>query len=309
MKNGSTWTAADVPDLRGRVVVVTGANSGIGFETARVCARERAHTILACRNTGGGEEARERLARMERGGSTEVLPLDLGNLESVQGFADDFTRRHDRLDVLVNNAGVGFIPHTRTVDGFERQFATNHLGHFALTGRLFDRLASTSGARVVTVTSFLERGGTMDFDDLMYNLGGYATMRAYRRSKLANLLFTYELHRRVTRAEMDTLSLAAHPGVAATNMGRRLENPWYVRLLALIQGLLIAQSATMGALPTLRAATDPQVASGEYYGPGGFHQVRGYPVRVESSPGSRDPDTARRLWVASEELTGVRFPI
>ncbi len=150
MKNGSTWTAADVPDLRGRVVGVTGANSGIGFETARVFARERAHTILACRNTAAGEEARERLARMEPGASTEVLPLDLANLESVQSFADGFMRRHDRLDVLVNNAGVGFIPHTRTVDGFERQFATNHLGHFALTGRLFGRLASTPGGRVVT---------------------------------------------------------------------------------------------------------------------------------------------------------------
>ncbi len=308
MKNGSTWTAANVPNLRGRVVVVTGANSGIGFEAARVFAHERAHTILACRNTVAGEEARERLARMEPEGSTEVLPIDLANLESVQGFADEFTRRHDRLDVLVNNAGVTFIPHERTVDGFERQFGTNHLGHFALTGRLFGRLASTPGARVVTVTSPAERGGTMDFDDLMYDRGGYATMRAYGRSKLANLLFTHELHRRVTQADLDTLSLAAHPGVAATNMGRRLEEKWYGRLLSPIHGL-IAQSATMGALSTLRAATDPRVTSGEYYGPDGFRQMRGYPVRVESSPASHDPDTARRLWVVSEKLTGVRFPI
>ena len=300
------WTTRDIPDLSGAVTIVTGASGGIGSEVARELARKAATVILACRDPGRGAATRESIQAEIRHARVEVMTVDLAVLASIRRFARMFRERFDRLNLLVNNAGVLLAPYGTTEDGFEQHFGINHLGHFALTGLLIDRLLASRGSRVVTVSSRGHNFGRIDFADLMYQDGnGYSPARAYARSKLANLLFTYELQRRLARA--DTIAVAAHPGGAATDLGRRMrERRLYRTLLPLLEGL--SQSAAAAALPILRAATDPTVAGGEFYGPGGFLGMRGHPVRTSSSPRSYDESTARRLWEASEELTGVRFP-
>ena len=232
--------------------------------------------------------------------------LDLASLDSVRRFAAEFTERNDRLDVLVNNAGIMMNPYAETADGFESQFGTNHLGHFALTGLLLDRLLTTPNSRIVTVSSGGHRMGRMDFDNLMFEQGGYSPARAYGRSKLANLLFTYELQRRLNAVGADIKALAAHPGGSDTNLGRHLED----RPLFKLWGPMMSrftQSAAMGALPTLRAAVDPEAVGGQYFGPGGWLEQRGHPVSVTSNRASHDETDARRLWAVSAELTGVHF--
>jgi NAD(P)-dependent dehydrogenase (short-subunit alcohol dehydrogenase family) len=303
------WTAADVPDQSGRTAVVTGASGGLGLETAEVLAGHGAAVVLAGRDLGKTERAADRIRSAAAGASVLVVHTDLASLASVRQAAEQIDAACPRLDLLINNAGVMAIPREVTEDGFERTLATNHLGHFALTGLLLGRLLNTPGSRVVTVSSNGHRmgDGVMHFEDLQLTRG-YKPWPAYYRSKLANLLFTYELQRRLTAAGAGTIALAAHPGNARTDLWRhsRLDQALYRPGLRPLT-FWFAQSAHMGALATLRAATDPAAVGGEYYGPPGRQQFTGHPVRVESSAQSRDEADAARLWAISEELTGVSY--
>ncbi|WP_228002574.1 oxidoreductase [Nocardia australiensis] len=290
------WTEANIPDQHGRVAVITGANTGIGFETARALAEHGATVVLACRDQGKARGAAERIMASVPGAGVDSVRLDLASLASIHAAADDIRARHERLDLLINNAGVTGLS-GRTADGFEIQFGVNHLGHFAFTGLLLDRLASTEGARIVTVSSIGHRFGGIDFDEVSSGGGVYA------RSKLANLLFTYELDRRL--ADLPAVALAAHPGGASTEVFR-YSSPWF-RLPNLAIARLFGRTPAMGALPTLRAATDPSAAGGEYYGPAGLFEIKGYPAAVRSSTRSHDHAAQSRLWETSERLTGVRY--
>jgi NAD(P)-dependent dehydrogenase (short-subunit alcohol dehydrogenase family) len=300
------WTAADVPGQGGRIAVVTGANSGIGFEAAAVLARHGAHTVLACRDAGKAEDAVARLSAAVPEASVSVVRLDLASLESIRTAADQILAAHDRIDLLINNAGLMWPPYGKTTDGFELQFGTNHLGHFALTGLVLEAMLPVPGSRVVTVSSSSHRAGRINFADLQSERR-YGRMAAYAQSKLANLMFTYELQRRLHTAGAPTAALAAHPGVAFTELTRNLPGVLQATYPAI--GGLFTQSAAMGALPTLRAATDPAAAGGEYYGPAGLAQAKGYPVRVSSTARSRDRAAQERLWAESERLTGVSYPV
>ena len=299
----SKWTALDVPDQSGRVAVITGANTGIGFEAAKVLGERGATVVMACRNVAKAEAA---AARIDGKAPVEVESLDLSSLESVRSFAERLHEQHPQFDLLINNAGVMWTPPSKTADGFELQFGTNHLGHFALTGLVLDQLLPVAGSRVVTIFSTGHRAGRIDFDDLQAERR-YGRMSAYGQSKLANLMFTYELQRRLAAAGSGTVATAAHPGFAHTELVRNSPEP--IRTLNNLFGRVFAQSAAMGALPTLRAATDPTVEGGAYFGPRGFMEQRGTPKRVGSTKRSRDTDDQRRLWEVSERLTGVSFPV
>ncbi len=304
---GRPWTTADIPDLTGKVIVVTGANSGIGFEAAKEFARKGAQTILACRSMDKAQAALTQIQTEIPAALADVMHLDLANLASVRQFAEAFKAKYDRLDVLLNNAGIMMCPYGTTADGFERQLGINHLGHFALTGLLIDRLLATPRARVVNVSSTAHRFGTLDFDNLMYEGGkGYTPLGAYGRSKLANLLFTYELQRRFEATGADAIAVAAHPGTSNTNLSRYLEEHWAFDLFRPLMPYL-SQNAAMGALPSLRAAVDPHVQGGQYFGPDGFMEVKGYPVVVQSSDAAHNDADAQKLWDVSEQLTGVQF--
>jgi NAD(P)-dependent dehydrogenase (short-subunit alcohol dehydrogenase family) len=295
------WTEQDIPDQRGRVAIVTGANTGLGFATARALAGRGATVVLAVRDVAKGKQAAARIA-----GDVAVQELDLTSLESVRAAAADLRAAHPRIDLLINNAGVMYTPKQTTRDGFEMQFGTNHLGHFALTGLLLDRLLPVPGSRVVTVSSVGHRiRAAIHFDDLQWDRS-YGRVAAYGQSKLANLMFTYELQRRLA-AHGTTVAVAAHPGVSNTELARN--SPALLRLPLTWLAPLITQNPAMGALPTLRAATDPAVQGGQYYGPGGLGEVRGHPRLVASSPQSHDVAVQQRLWSVSEQLTGVEFPI
>lgn len=303
------WTAEDIPDQRGRTAVVTGANSGLGFHTALELARHGQTVVLACRDLDKAATAAERIDKEVPGARTIVARLDLADLASVRAFAAEFATVHAGLDVLVNNAGVMAIPHQRTADGFEMQFGTNHLGHFALTGLLMDALRARPSSRVVTVSSLVHLIGTIHFDDPQQERR-YSKWVAYGQSKLANLLFALELDRRARRAGIDLVSVAAHPGYADTNLQSRgpmlADRPVTARVMDLGNRLL-AQSAAQGALPSLYAATAPDVNGGEFFGPS--LGLRGYPVRCPASPAARNVGTAERLWSLSEELTGVTYSL
>lgn len=301
----TNWTTHDIVDQSGRVAIVTGANTGLGLETARVLACHGASVVLAVRNLDKGEQAIGAIRADHPNADLELQQLDLSSLDSIRTAADEIKGRFDRIDLLINNAGVMYTPRQQTADGFEMQLGTNHLGHFAWTGLLLDRLLPVEGSRVVTVSSVGHRiRSKIDFDDLNVE-HGYNRIAAYGRSKLANLLFTYELQRRLEAAGAGPAALAAHPGGSDTELGRHIPGG---RLFAPLLSL-IAQSAAMGALPTLRAATDPEATGGQYFGPDGFMQTRGHPVVVESSDRSHETDTQQRLWAASEQLTGVSFPV
>jgi len=299
------WAADQVTDQRGRTAVVTGANSGLGLVAARELARAGARVVLACRNTEKGAEAERAIERDASGAEVEVAALDLAELESVRGFAERFRDEHEGLDLLVNNAGLMASPHRRTADGFELQLGTNHLGHFALTGRMIGAMEGRKDARVVTVSSPAHRFGRISFDNL-HGDRRYFRWRAYGQSKLANLLFAFELDRRLRAADSTVRSLAAHPGYAATNL-QSSAPPRFDRLVMAVGNRLLAQSDEMGALPILYAATYPGLEGGTYVGPDGPGEQRGYPTIVGSSAAARDEEVATRLWAVSEELTGVRF--
>lgn len=303
------WTAEDLAELSGRTIVITGGNSGIGYEAALEFVRKGAQVVLACRNLNKAREAASRIASAHPGGRVEVMELDLSSLASVRAFADSFHQTHRELHVLCNNAGVMALPYGRTKDGFELQFGTNHLGHFALTGRLLDLLLATQGARVVTVSSGAHRIGRIRFDDLQWE-HGYRKWLAYGQSKLANLLFAFELQRKADAAGLKLISLACHPGYAATNLqaaGPKMTGSSMMESLFSLSNRLLAQSAAMGALPTLYAATSSDVRGGDYVGPDGLAENWGHPTKVGCSSAARDTATAARLWTISEELTGVRY--
>lgn len=301
------WTTNDMPDLTGKVIIVTGANSGIGFEAAKAFSRKGAQTILACRNMDKAKSAMAQIKEEIPDAAVDIMQLDLASLASVQQFADTFKANYERLDVLVNNGGIMWRPYATTEDGFESHFATNHLGHFALTGHLLDILLGTPNARIVTVSSTAHRHANLEFDNLLFEGGeGYNPHQAYSRSKLANLLFTYELQRRLEEADSSVIAVAAHPGSSNTNLVMHVFDVWYRKILYPLM-LLVTQSAAMGALPSLRAAVDPHVKGGQYYGPGGLLEQWGHPVVIESNRASHNEADARRLWEASEALTGVRY--
>jgi NAD(P)-dependent dehydrogenase (short-subunit alcohol dehydrogenase family) len=289
------WTAQDLPALAGRTFVITGANSGIGLVAARELARAGARVVLAVRDVSRGRDAAATIA-----GDTEVRQLDLADLASVRAFAEAWD---GELDVLVNNAGVMAIPEQRTADGFEMQIGTNHLGHFALTNLLLPRIAD----RVVTVSSGAHRMGSIRLDDLNWESGSYQRWRAYGQSKLANLLFTSELQRRLAAAGSGLRAVAAHPGYAATNLQNRTENVLQNALMA-VANRVVAQSDEMGALPTLYAATQ-DLPGDSYVGPDGFQEQRGHPTLVGRNGAAQDAETATRLWTLSEQLTGVTFAL
>jgi NAD(P)-dependent dehydrogenase (short-subunit alcohol dehydrogenase family) len=301
MANG--WDAEQIPDQSGRTAIVTGANSGLGLVTARELARAGASVVMACRNLEKGHAAVDEVRAAVPDAQVQLDELDLASLASVRAFADRFKAPHDGLDLLINNAGVMGSPRRRTADGFELQFGTNHLGHFALTSALLETMEGREDARVVTLSSTAHKMGRINFD----NLNGdrhYFRWNAYGQSKLANLLFALELDRRLRAVGSTVKSLAAHPGYAATNL-QSSGPPMFDRLVMVASNALIAQSDEMGALPILYAATQPGLEGGTYVGPDGFQEQRGHPKIVQPSGRARDPATARRLWEVSERMTAV----
>ncbi|MGI5213499.1 oxidoreductase [Plantactinospora sp. CA-290183] len=304
------WSAAQVGEQRDRIVLVTGANSGIGFEAARILAARGARVVLGCRDVDRAERAAARIAADGSVAPPAVLRLDLASLTSVRDAAGRFRAEHSRLDLLVNNAGVMLPPPGRTEDGFEMQFGVNHLGHFALTGLLLDLMLPVPGSRVVTVSSGAHRLGRMRFDDL-HGDRGRRPARAYAQSKLANLLFTLELQRRLTASGAGTVAMAAHPGMTRTDLVRHV--PLLARVTTGARFCWLAdrllQAPAMGALPTVRAAVDPDAVGGTYYGPSGWWELVGHPVPARVHRRARAARAQRRLWRESERLTGVHFPL
>src|SRR6201992_993479 len=299
------WTAADIPDQTGRVAIITGANTGLGYETAAALADHGARVVLAVRNLDKGKDAAARITANSPHADVALQELDLTSLDSIRAAADQLRSAPDRIDLLINNAGVMWTPKSTTKDGFELQFGTNHLGHFAFTGLLLDRLLPVAGSRGVTVSNIGHPLlADIHFDDLQWERS-YNRVGAYGQSKLANLLFTYELQRRLA-PHGTTIAAAAHPGGSQTELSRKL--PSLARRIFTTVDPLVAQDASPGALPQLRAATDPGVLGGQYYGPDGFGEMQGHPKVVALSAKSHDVDVQRRLWAVSEELPGVVYP-
>jgi len=293
------WTPRNIPDLTGKVAIVTGANSGIGFETAKALAEKGAKVILACRNLDKANLAAKEIRSMVRKAKLEIIQLDLADLASVRKFADTFKSKYGSLDLLINNAGIMIPPLTKTADGFEVQFGANHLGHFALTGLLSEVILATPNARIVNVSSGAHRmgTGTIDFDNLNAEKG-YQPANAYAQSKLANLLFTLELNSHLENIDSDVIATAAHPGWTVTGLQKgflHTVSEW------------IGQRPEMGALPTLQAALDPDAKRNDYFGPSGFMEMRGYPQKVETGDAAKDVNLAKRLWEVSEEMTGISY--
>lgn len=295
------WSYEHIPDQSGKTAIVTGANGGLGCETAKALAARGARVVMACRNLKKGLEAAAAIRKDYPDAKTEVLELDLADLSSIRNFVTAFTWMNGRLDLLVNNAGVMIPPYGQTKDGFELQFGTNHLGHFAVTALLFVKLRVTEHSRIISISSIAHRAGRFDPANL-HAENKYKRMGAYGISKLANLLFTYELQRRIDTAGLKMIAAAAHPGWTATGLQR------YAGLYRYLNPLF-AQKPLMGALPTLRAATDPHVRGGDYYGPGTFMELRGNPVKVKSSKQSYDREAAALLWEMSEKMTGISFKV
>lgn len=307
MSSKTKWTAADVPDQTGRVAIVTGSNTGLGYDTARVLTARGAHVVLAVRDIDKGNAAAARLVGQVPRADVKVQALDVGSLQSIRTAAAELKSAYPHIDLLINNAGVMYPPKQLTTDGFELQFGTNHLGAFALTGLLLDNLLTVKGSRVVAVASIAHRiQAAIHFDDLQWERS-YNRVAAYGQSKLSNLLFTYELQRKLAAIDASTIAVAAHPGISNTELMRHVPGsglPGFRQLAG-----LVTNSPEMGALATLRAATAPDVSGGEYYGPDGVKELRGHPELVESSNQSHDQEIQDRLWSVSEELTGVTYPV
>lgn len=301
------WTIDNIPELGGKVIVVTGGNSGLGYESVKAFAAKGAEVILACRSMEKGEAAKAEIMKGNPAGSIKVMTLDLMELNSIQTFASEFKQQYHRLDVLLNNAGIMMSPYELTSDGFESQMGTNHLGHFALTGLLINLIINTPNSRVVNVSSNAHKWGKMDFENLLFDSGkDYTPTKAYGRSKLSNLLFTYELQRLFEKYKINSMAVAAHPGGSMTNLGRHLEGKWWYKLLLPIAGLF-THSPAFGALPQIRASVDLDVKPGEYYGPDGFNEMKGDPVLVQSNEAAHKLDDAKKLWEVSESLTNISF--
>lgn len=307
----SKWTADDIPDLDGAKVVITGANSGLGFEASKMFAQNNAEVVMACRSIERGKAAKDEIEKKLEDPSLEVRELDLADLESVESFAKEFKANHEELDILCNNAGIMAIPREETEDGFEKQFGVNHMGHFALTAKLFPALKKAEKATIVTQSSGLHEKGEIDFDDLMHEKE-YNPQQVYSDSKLANLLFAYELDRKIRRKDLDIRSIGCHPGYAATNLQKRgpEKSGNSIKKFAMkVANKVIAQSSKKGALPMMYAAVSEEAESGDYIGPGGLANMRGLPEKQESSEASYSRETAEELWAVSEELTGIDFEV
>jgi NAD(P)-dependent dehydrogenase (short-subunit alcohol dehydrogenase family) len=301
------WSVESIGDLKGKIVIVTGGASGIGLEAAQVLASRGAGLVLAVRNMAKGEKAADRIKALHRAAEVTVMHLDLGDLASVRQFASEFTGRYDRLDILINNAGVMIPPYSKTKDGFELQFGTNHLGHFALTSHLLPLLMSTPLSRVVTVSSIAARKARLNFKNLDGS-HGYNPMTFYRQSKLANLMFAIELQHRLEGAGSGTISLLCHPGISATNLVSRGSGKEAGKVMKFLMSLFV-QSAEKGALPTLYASTHPDLRGGEYIGPDGFGNHKGHPALTDEAGKMFNADLSAKLWEVSELLTGVKYPI
>ena len=303
------WTADQMPSLAGRLAVVTGANSGLGLETSIALAAAGAEVIMACRSPSKADTALTELRTRVPNAKVTAMRLDLADLASIRSFADEFKSEHRQLDLLINNAGVMALPLSRTADGFEMQIGTNHLGHFALTGLLLGALQAASASRIVNLASLAHRWTLgMDLGDLNFQQRRYNKWDAYGKSKLANLLFTFELARRLPDSKL--IVAAAHPGYASTNLqfvGPQMENSRVGQSLMVLGNVMLGQSAAMGALPTLYAATARDVINGDYFGPGGFQQLHGHPRKVGCRAAARDEKQAAALWSISQELTGVSY--
>ena len=300
MSKNNKWTMENINDQKGKIAIVTGASSGIGYETARVLANKNATVIIAVRNLEKGKIAEEKIKAHYKDADVTVLELDLADLKSVLNFVDNFKKQYRRLDLLINNAGVMMPPYSKTADGFELQFGTNHLGHFALTGLLIDLIKSTPNSRIVNVSSMGHKYGNLNFMDLKWEKRKYNAMKSYADSKIANIYFTYELSRKLEQNGKNPIVTAAHPGWTATELQR------HAGLFEFLNNFF-AQDITMGALPTLYAAVGVDVKSGGYFGPSGFMEMRGYPEKVESNELSHNKELAEKLWDVSEDLTGVHF--
>jgi NAD(P)-dependent dehydrogenase (short-subunit alcohol dehydrogenase family) len=299
MKN-ENWTAESIPNQKGKIVIVTGSSSGIGYEAARVLANKQATVIIAVRSLDKGNKALKKILEQNKDANVKVMELDLSNLVSAKNFSDTFKKNYSRLDLLINNAGVMIPPYSKTTDGFELQFGTNHLGHFALTGHLLEILINTKGARIVNVSSSAHKLGNINFDDLAWEKRKYDPWKAYGDSKIANLYFTNELNKKLKENNLDTLTTAAHPGWTATELQRNSD------IIQLLNNFL-AMNITKGALPTLRAAIEVNLKGGEFFGPNGLFEIWGYPIEVQPNKLSKDESIAKKLWSISEELTGVKF--
>lgn len=296
------WDSDNVPDQNGRVIVVTGSSSGIGFETARVLAEKGATVIIAVRNQQKGDAAVAKIKAGNDSADVSVMLLDLANLKSVKDFSTQFHEKYSRLDLLINNAGVMVPPYSKTSDGFELQFGTNHLGHFALTGLLMDLVLKTTDSRIVNVSSMAHKSGKINFDDLNWEERKYSPWSAYGDSKIANLFFTFRLKDLLQDKNNKPIVAAAHPGWTATELQRNSG-------LASKMNSFFAQDISMGALPTLYAAVGEDVKAGDYFGPSGFMEIKGYPKRVQATSLARDKDIAEKLWSVSEDLTGVKIEL
>ena len=303
--NKEKWTTKNIPDLSGQVIIVTGGNSGLGYESVKAFAEKGAEVILASRNVGKGEEAKSKISNAS--GKIDVMELDLMDFESIKRFANSFKEKYERLDVLLNNAGIMTTPYFLTKDGLEAQNGTNHFGHFALTGRLLDTIKNTPNSRVINVSSNAHKWGKIDFDNLLFENGkDYSPMKSYSRSKLANLLFTYELQDQFEKNNIDCIVVAAHPGSSQTNLVRYIDGKVIFKIFKPLL-MLMTQNQAQGALPQIRASVDPNVKGAEYYGPQGFGEMKGLPVKVRSNKSSHSKEDARLLWEVSEKLTGVSY--
>ena len=299
------WSFDDIPDLSGKTIIVTGGNSGLGFETVKSFSAKGSETILACRDPKKGKFAKEKILEEHPNAQINVMSLDLADLESIHSFVGKIEEQYRKINVLLNNAGI-ICPYKKTKDDFEIQIGTNHLGHFALTGLLLHLLKNTKGSRVVNVSSIGHRFGKLDFDNFMFEKGGYAIMKAYGNTKLSNLLFTYELQRRFEKFNIDCIAVAAHPGVSKSNLAKYVTKKLWYKIVFGISSVM-SQSPSMGALSEIRASVDPLVKGGDYFGPDGFQEWRGYPVKVKSNDASHDLANAEKLWEVSEKLTKVNY--
>ena len=304
-----SWSPHDIPDLRGKTIVITGANTGLGYASAALLAPRGPTLVLACRNLDKAATARDSLLADHPAAQLETAELDLARFDAIHAFAKDLSARHEQIDVLLNNAGIMGNPYGLTPEGFELHFGVNHLGPFVLTNLLLPMLHRAPDARIVTVSSSVHRSAKIDFTNLQYGRGkGYTPLRAYARSKLANLLFAYELQRRLSAKKSPIRSLAAHPGAAQTDLGRQIESDLIFRILRPLLEATVPSPA-QGAWSQVRAATDPKATGGAYYGPDGMFRLSGAPVHTKSSRASYDASLAARLWDASEHLTGTRYTI
>ncbi len=309
-KNKERWTAENIPDLSGKIIIITGANSGLGYEITRVLASKKPHIVMACRNLEKADKAKSEILKENPKASLEIMQIDLSKQSSVKEFVKEFIRKHDKLDILFNNAGVMFAPKVTTEDGFELHMAANHFGHFALTGLLMNFLEKTENSRVVSIASMGHRFGKINFKNLNSEKGRYNKLSAYSNSKIASLYFGYELNRRLEEKGSQVLSIVAHPGWTRTNLqtagGAIDESKGQIRFWNFMN-IFFSQTVDMGVLPQLRAAFDPDAKGGEYYSPEKFLHLKGYPIVKPSNKRSRNEKIGKQFWEVSEELTGVKY--